>query len=132
MSFGSVMQEIGKDVVLALNVSGQLSPLVSGAIQVITAVTNKETGEVEYTVVIKSGKQELDTAGQQFRDTLAKINVERNVAGLPALDIPDFDAVVDNSAPSPDQPPPTPQEASSAAGTKLQDADVQREGLDRG
>lgn len=131
MSFSTILEEVGKDVVLALNIGGQLSPLLGGAIALVTKLINPTTGEVEYTVVINAGKAENDKAGENFRSTLEKINAERAAASLPALDIPDFDNVV------PETPTPTPQEASLRAGQKgitpaEDDSDARREGLERG
>lgn len=89
------------DITLALNVAGQLTPLINGIMTGITKITNAQ-GEVEYTVLIKSGQESLDQSANNFKSALDKINEERARQNLPALDVPEF-SIPDTPAPLPPQ-----------------------------
>lgn len=74
-------------VALALQIGGTLAPLVVGLVKEIKSVATP-TGDIEYTVVLKVGKDSLDKAEASFEDTLALVNAELVRMGKPPLDVP--------------------------------------------
>lgn len=66
-------------------------PLVSGTIRNIHQLKDQGGEEIEYVIVLKTGRDNLDSAGQNFKSALEKINAERAAAGQPPLDIPELE-----------------------------------------
>lgn len=77
----------GTTASLILEIIGMAAPVVQGVIQSIQQRTAAD-GSIEYTVVINAGKADIQNAAMSFQNALGEINKQRELAGLPALDIP--------------------------------------------
>lgn len=82
----STLTAVNASVSLGLTVGNIVVPLVTGLIKEFrTAVVD---GEVEYTAVLKSGKEVLEEAKSGAKADLVAINEELVRLGLPPLAIP--------------------------------------------
>lgn len=81
------LNSINGVIQLATVVEGVALPVIVGVVKDVKAFLNAG-GEIEYTVVITTGHQNVQDTLAATTDSLTKINAERVTAGLPPLAIP--------------------------------------------
>lgn len=72
---------------LFLQVGNLAIPLFSGLLQSLRSKVNAD-GEIEYTVVLKTGQERLNAAEQDFRGSLDLVNAELAKLGKEPLVVP--------------------------------------------
>jgi hypothetical protein len=88
----AALSKSNRVIVLALEVAGELVPLVKGTISEIRKLTSGST-TATYDVVVKADAAELDAITQLAADDLAAINAELKRLGQPP--IPPYDQTPD-------------------------------------
>lgn len=69
---------------IAIPAAGAVVPLITGIVALIRKRKNSQ-GDVEYTVVLKLGQDELDKVIQVSTDDLSAINAQLAVLGKPPI-----------------------------------------------
>lgn len=83
----NVLNSIAGTVQLATVVEGVVLPVVIGIVKDVKAYLN-EKGDIEYSVVLTTGHQDVQDTLKATADTLTAINEERAKAGLAPLVMP--------------------------------------------
>ena len=86
MDKNDLVTTITGDIQLAMLVEGAVVPVIIGAVKSIQKLVEGET--ITYTVVLTTGKANLDASAANFTSAIQLINTERAKVGLPPLAIP--------------------------------------------
>lgn len=83
----STLNNITGDIQLGLNVGGLVLPIIIGEVKAIKAWLN-DTGNIEFTIAVDTGKSNIAEGLQAFKDTLASVNAELAKDGKPPIPDP--------------------------------------------
>lgn len=83
----NTLNNITGDIQLGMNVGGLVIPIVIGTVKNIIAKLN-ESGQIEFTVALDTGSQDIAAGLQSFKDALAAANAELVKDGKPPLPDP--------------------------------------------
>jgi hypothetical protein len=80
----SGLEKVSGILSIGIPAAGTIIPLIKGVVLMVRSLTNSQ-GEVEYTVVLKLGKDELDQASVANTEVIAGVNEELAKLGHPPL-----------------------------------------------